>query len=150
MQVDQAHNGGKRINGTATVAVMCQLPNGLLCELGFGTSAYEFVRLKGKRESVLGIGGITVAPEDFMRKWLKKNADLPYVRKGMIAICENEQHAMAMAIDNRGQKTGFEPLPLSDTMGNNPAVHDGKPVPAIEVNRDMLKALGIVLPTARA
>lgn len=105
-----------KVNGTKMVVVGCKLPNGLILELGRpGEGAYTRVRLNGANSAqIIGGAGLTDVSEEFMTAWLKKNAELSFVRQRLVFVGNDVTEASAVAIDRAQQKTGFERLGRKD------------------------------------
>lgn len=91
----------------ATVTVGNKIPNGIIAELGD-----KRVLLRGSNSSnVIGGHGITENVDaDFFAAWLKKNAELPFVKLGFVFAHEKPQAVAAQAKEHADEVTGLEPL----------------------------------------
>lgn len=105
-----------KANSTKMVVVGCKLPNGIILELGKrNTEGHKSVRLRGSNTTrVIGGFGLTDVSEDFMTAWLKKNARLSFVKRGLIFIQGDQDRATAHALHHSELKTGLEPLTPKD------------------------------------
>ncbi len=111
-------------NSTATVEIGCKLPHGIWLELiseGNLTNpapAGPKVRLRGANDTSVYVGtnpangafAITTVDKSFWDTWYARNKDLSFVKNGAVFVAENAKDAAAMAKDQKGAKTGFEPL----------------------------------------
>jgi hypothetical protein len=68
--------------------------------------------VKGANASNLygGYGITENVPADFFAAWMKENADLAFVKKGLIFAQERPHNAQAQASEQAAVKSGFEPL----------------------------------------
>lgn len=128
----------------ANVHVGCKLPNGLIMELIplpptdikeqrlYPAPAGKRVVLKGSnslRRNVRAsqpahLFAVTAVDETFAREWFKRNADMEFVKQGLVFIANTEGAATGMAKERAEQKTGLEPLAQKDDprlpKGRNP------------------------------
>lgn len=96
------------------VIVGCKLPHGLIIRLPNaetpvtlkGANSGTIVGLDGK--VVRGTCGFTPVDEAFITQWLKLNAPMVMVKKGLVFVQKDQKNAAAEASDKAAVKTGFE------------------------------------------
>jgi len=111
-------------NGTATVAIACKLPHGIVMEVGKpgemeGRDKYGWARIRGARASanqlgrrtVDGVAAVTIVPKAFAERWFKEHSFMEAVREGLIKMFDSPEAATAHAYSTGAQRHGFEPLP---------------------------------------
>lgn len=110
------------------VTVICKMPNGIILQLQRPISRRmpsrhglvevtehervgEKVALNGANSSrVIGGFGVTEVDAAFFSEWLKQNADLPHVTKGLIFAHQQPASAENEAGKRASLKHGLEPL----------------------------------------
>jgi len=123
--------------GTATVCIGCKIPMGLVMESAYnqvkndrgeimlirGGNHQAFVIKGSNAARVVGGFGITVGvPKEFAEDWFKRNADLKYVREGLIFVTTDVNAAKSEAKENRTIKSGLEPINPLEPGPGKPAV----------------------------
>ena len=119
------------ISKRLTVTVGCKLPHGLVITLqktrkdapiGGGPNAGgepvttyfpvgEQITLNGTNSSnVIGGYGLTDVDAEFMREWMKQNADFPPVMNGLIFYQDKADKAADQAREMSDVQNGMEPL----------------------------------------
>lgn len=95
-----------------TCIVGCKLPHGLHLELKAKDGRVRRFTLKGNNDSrIVGGYGLTDGvPTEFMTEWLRRNAEHPAVKNGMVFMHNDPRSAEAHAKERRGILTGLEPL----------------------------------------
>ena len=92
------------------ITIGCKLPNGHILEVGTGEGR-RTVKLNGANTArIVGGYGFTEVEKDFWDAWLKKNAGLEFVRKGMLFAHKTPRDAEAEAEERAGERSGFERL----------------------------------------
>ena len=70
-------------------------------------------RPRGYPAPPLIVGGYAITPNvdaDFFEEWMRQNKDAPYVTNKMIFAHASRDHVKGDAKDNKGTRSGFEPL----------------------------------------
>lgn len=124
-----------KANGTAMYTVGCKLPNGLYLELGKpGDDDYTRVRLEGSNGArIVGGFGLTPVSKAFWDKWVKKNAKLEFVKKGMVFAMDTDASAVDFAKERAELKHGMEPLDPLKGLANVKGP-DGKPLVEVDAS----------------
>lgn len=120
--MSETNNTGK-LSGTDAVVVGCNLPHGLVMEVGkAGDSNYARYVIAGAnadhpnrpdKTRIVAMGGrfaLTTIPADFWKKWYDKNKDKAFVRNGSIFVHTSQADAIANGKDVGTVKTGLEGL----------------------------------------
>lgn len=91
----------------AIVTVGCKIANGMLLELNG-----KKVRINGANSAqIIGGHGITEnVDKEFMDEWLKKNAELSFVKGGFLFVHDKASNVAAEAKEKADEATGMEPL----------------------------------------
>ncbi len=104
--------GKNQSNSTATVTVGCKLPHGLLLDITQHGEPQARFRVKGSNSAAI-IGGFGITPgvpKDLWDRWVAKNAQLEFVRKGLIFAYEKSDATRGQAKDNAELSNGLEPI----------------------------------------
>lgn len=124
-------------NSTATVAIGCKLPNGLVMEIPEPAPGRQHLpgpiglryTLNGANSKMIRTPfgpvaqgsfryGITHVPKDFADKWFERYKDMQFVKRGQVFVVQDEQRAVSAAKERENDsqtRTGLEPLEEKDS-----------------------------------
>ena len=121
--------GKNQQNSTSTVTIGCKLPHGLMLHVTEEGQQGKSFRVKGTNSAgIIGGFGITPGvPKDLWEAWLKRHAQLDFVRNGLIFAYDKSADVQARAkevgaevsdgmapIDPNAKRTKIEKLDTTD------------------------------------
>ena len=111
------------------VTVGCKLPHGVKMDLVVG-GIKKRVFIKGNNSSSVagGFGLTDNVDKEFFDQWMKENAVLEFVQKGLIWAYKSNEGARKRALEEAEKRHGLEPLDPNGDPRNKTAVKkdDGK------------------------
>lgn len=124
------------VKGASTVVIGCKLPHGLVMELGIveqkvgtgtqlvkGTGYRAFVVKGANAARIVGGYGVTPGvPADFATEWFKVNANLKFVKDGLLFMVDRADAAKSEAKDRRDVTSGLEAIDPLKAGPGKPAI----------------------------
>lgn len=93
-----------------TILVGCKLPHGIVLEHPLDPRMTVTLAGKNKSKLVDAPYAITEVDGDFWAQWSAVNKEFPPMVSGAIFVAKNEADVVAVAAENAGRLTGFEPM----------------------------------------